>query len=369
MAGFSRADLHIHTVFSDGTSTPEDLLNYYAVRTEATVIAITDHDTLDGALHAARHASLHADLYSHVDVIVGEEASSSDGHVLGLFLNDWIPPGMDARSTVDAIHDQGGIAIAAHPYTTLMRRSGLVGVGDLIHEIPFDAVETRNSNFTEVLANKKAEKNAGEKARVGSSDGHFLGAVGKCYTEFPGRTAADLRRAILERTTVARGSCYGPLALSKYILSRLRSGGSIFPRRQNFTRESARGGLEIKVHREAGLAVLTLCGRLDALSMPDLKETVTLLEGSRIGVVVDLSALEHLDSAGVTAFVAGLRGAQEHGVGFCLASVSPASARIIEGAGLPGVLRQANSVEEGLRLVASDVKPGDSIESKRMRSQ
>ena len=49
---------------------------------------------------------------------------------------------MDAAATVDAIHSQGGLAIAAHPYTNLMRWSGLVGVGDLIRELPFDAVET-----------------------------------------------------------------------------------------------------------------------------------------------------------------------------------------------------------------------------------
>ena len=50
----SRADLHIHTTFSDGTLAPEDVLNYYAVHPEIAVIAITDHDTLDGALRVRR---------------------------------------------------------------------------------------------------------------------------------------------------------------------------------------------------------------------------------------------------------------------------------------------------------------------------
>ena len=154
--GFSRADLHVHTTFSDGTASPEDVLNFYALHSGVRVFAITDHDTLDGALHARRFRREHEDLFGHLEIIVGEEVSSRDGHVLGLFLEEWIPPGMDARQTVEAIHRQGGIAIAAHPYTNLMRWSGLVGVGDLIRDVPFDAVETRNSNFTEFLSNAKA---------------------------------------------------------------------------------------------------------------------------------------------------------------------------------------------------------------------
>src|SRR5262249_49372951 len=188
-AGCSRADLHVHTNYSDGIMTPEDVLNCYALHSDCKVIAITDHDTLDGSLHARRHAEEHRDLYGHMEVIVGEEVSSRDGHVLGLFLREWIPPGMDAKSTVERIHDQGGLAVAAHPYTSWMRWAGLVGVGDLIRTLPFDAVETRNSNFTEVFANRRAERNAGDRARTGSSDSHFLGAIGRAYTEFPGHSA------------------------------------------------------------------------------------------------------------------------------------------------------------------------------------
>jgi predicted metal-dependent phosphoesterase TrpH len=92
----SRADLHVHTTFSDGVATPEDVLNYYALHTGCTVLAITDHDTIDGALHAIRHAETHPDLYGHLNIVIGEEVSTTDGHVIGLYINKWIPPGMDA---------------------------------------------------------------------------------------------------------------------------------------------------------------------------------------------------------------------------------------------------------------------------------
>ncbi|HVR75771.1 MAG TPA: PHP-associated domain-containing protein, partial [Planctomycetota bacterium] len=311
--GFSRADLHVHTTFSDGVSSPEDVLNYYALHSGCSVLAITDHDTLDGALHARRHAEKHSDLYGHLEIVVGEEVSAREGHILGLFLERWIAPGMDARSTIEAIHGQGGIAVAAHPYTCWMRWAGLVGVGDLIKELPFDAVETKNSNFTEYFANRKAARNAGKTARLGNSDGHFLDAVGRSYTDFPGKTALDLRRAIFAATTIPGGGCYGPLTLLKFVLSRLMVHGSIFPRRRDFKRESALGGLEIKVHREDGVAVavITPAGRIDALSMPELKETLSLLAEAKVGTAIDMSEVVFLDTAGVTALVAGMKKARE----------------------------------------------------------
>jgi len=353
--GFSRADLHVHTTFSDGTATPEDVLNFYAMHSGVRVFAITDHDTIDGARHAHRFATAHPDLFAHLDIVIGEEVSSTDGHVLGLFLQEWVPPGMDAVRTVEAIHAQGGIAVAAHPYTNLMRWNGLVGVGDLIRTVDFDAIETRNANFTEVFANRKAERRAGARARVGNSDGHFLDAVGRCYTEFPGETAEDLRRALRERTTVAGGSCYGLVTLLRFVLTRLRTGGNIIPRRRDLKRESPEGGLEIHVHEESSLdaVVLRPVGRLDHLTMATLKETVSRLAQARVGVVLDLSGVAFLDSSGITALVAGFKGARQNGVGFFLATPSTACVRTLEAARLTGVFPQAASVDDARREVAA----------------
>lgn len=230
--GFSRADLHVHSTFSDGTCTPEDLLSHYAGQAGTRVFAITDHDTIDGARRARRLAAERPEIFGHLEVIVGEEITTRDGHVIGLFLEDRIPPGMSAARTVDAIHAQGGLAIAAHPYTSWLRWTGLVGVGDLIHDLPFDAVETRNANFSEVFANRRAAANCRGPAHVGSSDAHFVDAIGWCFTEFPGETALDLRRAIETRSTVARGRCYGAATLARYALRRLRCAVAVMPGRR-----------------------------------------------------------------------------------------------------------------------------------------
>jgi len=76
------------------------------------VIAITDHDTIEGALRAADLAASRPDGPA---VIVGEEVSSLQGHILGLFLEKRVRPGMSAAATLEAIHDQAGVAVAAHP--------------------------------------------------------------------------------------------------------------------------------------------------------------------------------------------------------------------------------------------------------------
>ena len=356
--GFSRADLHVHTTFSDGAATPEDVLNYYALHSDVKVFAITDHDTLDGAFHARSFAEEHPDLFGHLHVIVGEEVSTRDGHVIGLFLENWIPPGLSAAETIDLIHDQGGIAIAAHPYTGWMTWAGLVGVGDLIKTLPFDAVETRNSNITEVFANRRAERNAGTLARVGSSDGHFLDAIGRCFTTFPGETPEDLRKAIDERTTVAGGACYGVPTLARFATERIMKGEWVLPRRHRVIRRSRAGELEIRIHEDSSLsaAVLAPVGRLDAASMPEMKETLRMLTASKISVILDLSEIHFLGSPGVTALVGGLKSAREAGVGLCLARLSTPCIQTLSAARLLSVFPRARNVDEARKIVGTDLQ-------------
>jgi predicted metal-dependent phosphoesterase TrpH len=211
-----RADLHMHTTASDGWPSPRQLVDQ-ARQTGLNVIAVTDHDTIEGALRAADYSAGS----SRLDVIVGEEVSSREGHIVGLFLERRIRPGMSAAATVHAIHEQGGLAVAVHPFWRTQRRArgGAVhGVGWLAAELPFDAVEVENATPGFYFFNQLARRlNLGlESAEVGGSDAHILDAVGRAYTEFPGRTPKALREAIEAGATVAGRRRYRAMGLMRY---------------------------------------------------------------------------------------------------------------------------------------------------------
>ena len=212
-----RADLHMHTTASDGWPTPHELVDHAARRARLDVIAVTDHDTIEGALRAREYAAKRARFH----VIVGEEVSSRDGHIVGLFLERRVRPGMSAAATVHAIHDQGGVAIAAHPFwrTQKRTRTGLVhGVGWLAAELDFDAIEVENATPGFYLFNQLAHRlNLGlDAAELGCSDAHILDAVGRAFTEFPGKTPEALRQAIESRATAARRRRYRAVGLVRY---------------------------------------------------------------------------------------------------------------------------------------------------------
>ena len=216
MPSRGRADLHMHTTFSDGWPEPHQLVEH-ARFAGLNVIAVTDHDTIEGALRAAEHSTGRRGL----EVIVGEEVSSRDGHIVGLFLERRVRPGMSAAATVHAIHDQGGLAVAVHPFWRTQRRSrgGPVhGVGWLAAELDFDGVEVENATPGFYLFNQLARRlNAGlGAAALGGSDAHILDAIGRAYTEFPGRTPAALRTAIESGTTVAKRRRYKAVGLVRY---------------------------------------------------------------------------------------------------------------------------------------------------------
>ena len=212
-----RADLHMHTTASDGWPTPSQLVDHAARRAGLDVIAITDHDTIEGARRAADHAARRTKLH----VIVGEEVSSLDGHIIGLFLDRRVKPGLSAAATIHAIHEQGGIAVAAHPFWRTQRRvrSGIVhGVGWLAAELAFDGIEVENATPGFYLFNQLARRlNLGlGAAEFGGSDAHIVDAVGRAFTEFPGRTPAELRLAIETGQTRAGRRRYKAVGLVRY---------------------------------------------------------------------------------------------------------------------------------------------------------
>lgn len=204
------ADMHLHSLYSDGTASVRQILDHVEEQTQLDVVAITDHERIDGALRAAEiHA---AGAYSY-DLVVGEEVTTRQGHVLALFITERIPALRPIEETLHRIHAGGGIAIAAHPMAPVplsLGRRSLRRVRDHDHEdVYLDAIELFNPSYAgRVRHGARLALNAAELGLpgVGNSDAHVLAGIGTGFTAFRGHTAEAYRRAIAAGETAAEGA-------------------------------------------------------------------------------------------------------------------------------------------------------------------
>ena len=210
-SGWSAADLQVHTRASDGMDGPEQVLEA-AVAAGLDCIAITEHDDVGGALRAreiAQERSL------SVNVIIGSEVTSRQGHILALWIDEPIPAFRSAAETVEAIWRQGGVAAIAHPAAIMPPSLNAREIDRLVRDLAPSqranpslilAIELANPSL---LARRRAApirtRNA-ERWRLpetGGSDAHFAAHVGAAVTRYAGRGPDALRAALGSAQTVA----------------------------------------------------------------------------------------------------------------------------------------------------------------------
>ncbi len=194
------ADLHMHTQWSDGDDLNKVLAQALNMRLD--VIAITDHDVIDGAFEARRRAHQRR---LPLAVVPGTEISSRDGHIGALFVMQTFPQDLSAEETVALIHKAGGIAVAHHPFSPRWLDHVLrvrLGCGELIRSVGFDAVECTNAvpgrgvkyNMAAIEAMRRHHVTV---AVTGGSDAHNARFVGKGKTYFAGNHGVvSLKRAL-----------------------------------------------------------------------------------------------------------------------------------------------------------------------------
>ena len=203
-----RADMHLHTLYSDGTMEVQTLLDHVERHTDLDLIAVTDHERIDGALRAQ---DLHAAGDYHFGLVIGEEITTRRGHLLALFLTDRVPALRSLEETIESVHAQGGIAIAPHPMAPLTPSLGRRSLMRLHHDPDarhrLDAIEMLNPSVAGRARrpHRTALNEVMGLAAVGNSDAHVLENVGTGWTWFPGTSAAEYRAAILDRTTEPEG--------------------------------------------------------------------------------------------------------------------------------------------------------------------
>jgi hypothetical protein len=204
--------MHVHSLYSDGTARVAEILDHVEHRTELDVVAITDHERIDGARRALE---LHAAGDYSFDLVVGEEITTRRGHVLALFITERLPALRPLEETLGAIHALGGIAIAAHPLAPIPLSVGSRSLrrvrDDATGGVHFDAIELFNpSHAGRTRHDARLALNARELGLpgVGNSDAHALEGIGTGRSTFPGHTADDYRRAIEAGTVLPDGDAH-----------------------------------------------------------------------------------------------------------------------------------------------------------------
>lgn len=195
-----KAELHCHSLrrnrlfycplLYDSVQTEEEIISK-CIEKDIKILCISDHDSLEG-YRIAKNIIKEKNL--NLILIAGMEISSKDGHILAYNIKKEIPPNLSARKTVELIHSQNGVAVAAHPYMIL-------GLGDKIFQVEFDAIEVFNSTIPNWANNKCVRKTKDSKIPLtAGSDAHQPENVGTSHLLFPidTKTADDVMKYLRE---------------------------------------------------------------------------------------------------------------------------------------------------------------------------
>lgn len=171
-------ELHTHTDASDDCLIrPADLVRT-CLRRGLDRLAITDHNTIRGALAARALAP--------ALIIVGEEIMTTQGELLAYFVQEEVPHGLPPVETIARLRAQGAAISVSHPFDRL--RNGAWREADLAAILPLvDAIEVFNARCIYPADNDRALAFARENGTLGTvgSDAHSHREVGRARLEMP----------------------------------------------------------------------------------------------------------------------------------------------------------------------------------------
>ena len=198
-----RLDLHNHTTHSsDGVMSPAELLNAARKRGLA-CLAVTDHNTVSGALEAAALAEADPTLPR---VIPGVEVSTSDGHLVALYVREDVPRGLPMLDCIALIKERGGLVYLPHPFDAARRgavasrvREQAAGQVDLIEVLNGRSLTFRSVRNSFALAARHA------KPQGAGSDSHGRTEVGRAYVTIERQPTRDDLVALVRSGIVREG--------------------------------------------------------------------------------------------------------------------------------------------------------------------
>ena len=169
-----RVDLHLHSRYSHDSSTSLEALIARCRECSLDRIALTDHNTAEGALELARIAP---DL-----AIVGEEVKTREGELIGLFITSTIPPWLRPEEAMDLVHEMGGLTYLPHPLDRNRSHYRPERIVELAPRV--DIIESYNP-WCDASANRAAAELAADLGKVTAtgSDSHGIEELGRSWME------------------------------------------------------------------------------------------------------------------------------------------------------------------------------------------
>ncbi|SEA38146.1 hypothetical protein SAMN04488065_2897 [Haloplanus vescus] len=209
-------DIHVHTRVSPcSRNEPEDIIDR-AVAAGLDGIAVTDHDSVQGGVDVATLAP------PELEIIVGAELTTSQGHLLALGIDETPPVGTETLDAIQFVHDHSGVAVLAHPFDSFRQtyQADLEAIADAV-----DGVEVKNSRCLLTRFNTRAEVFADEHDLpvTGGSDAHFPMEVGRAVTRCEGPLLEAIRSG---KSTAAGRDGY----LSGHVATKLNDALSLLGR-------------------------------------------------------------------------------------------------------------------------------------------
>jgi len=173
-----RVELHCHTQVSVDSLVSVERLLKRCRKLGIDKVAITDHNEIKAAFKARKMAPNM--------VIVGEEIQTSQGELLGYFMSERVPPGLDPLETINRLREQGAVISVPHPFDPFRGRDWEPGALESL--VPYvDAVETFNARCLGNKPNLEAAFFAikHDSLMTVGSDAHTLDELGAATLVMP----------------------------------------------------------------------------------------------------------------------------------------------------------------------------------------
>ena len=186
-----KVEFHCHTEYSRDSLTTIPSLLEAMNRRGIDRLAVTDHNTIRGAL-AAQQADPER-------IIVGEEILTKKGELLAFFVREEVPPLLEPAEAIARLKDQGAFISVSHPFD--LNRNGWQ-LPDLMEILPeVDAIEVFNARCLSAEINVQAARFAETYQLAGTvgSDAHAVFEIGRATLALPPFHDANELRAVLRQ--------------------------------------------------------------------------------------------------------------------------------------------------------------------------